>query len=215
MILGNKFLQVFGANKLSLFSEGIFEIEVVNSELIRHHYIGIVRHSSGNKMMTAYGLQPPDFIFIRKGNPVHFIGAVFFQKFSKAKNAFSCGVDIGKHQADHILFSDSADLLRLSVFRLLIDYKRVSGKYALIAGNGLGSGHGNIFTVYPCCTPDSLILINRIGHTGITKRILGKRNPYMRKHGNIFFSLILRFNHNEFFSTENAGSGILISCNHR
>ena len=64
VILGNKFLQVLGANKLSLFSEGIFQVKIINSELIRHHYIGIVRHSSGNKMMTANGLQPPDFIFI-------------------------------------------------------------------------------------------------------------------------------------------------------
>ena len=102
-------------------------------------------------------------------------------------------MNIGKNQGHHVLFSDSSDLLRFSVLRLLIDYKGISGEHALVTGYRLCRRHGHIFTVHSRCAPDSLVLINGIGHTGITKRVLRKGNLHMRKHGNILFSLFLRF----------------------
>ena len=137
-----------------LLSEGILQVKEIHALLVGHHHIGIIRNSFGNKMMSTNGFQPPDFLPVGKGNTIHFIGAVLFQKLSQAKDSFSCGMDIGEQQAYHILFSDASGNFFSSFF--MEDDQRIRRQYQLITGNGFRSGNGDIGTIGACPCPDTL-----------------------------------------------------------
>ena len=97
MMLCHKFLHVRGAHIFLLFRQGILDIEPVDAQLVGHHHICLVRHSSGNPVMSADGFQPPDFIHILESNAIHLVSTVLFQQAAQALYTFPSVVNIRKH----------------------------------------------------------------------------------------------------------------------
>ena len=176
-----------------LFPESIIQIKMIDSLLIRHHDIRIIRHLLGNKMMPSNRFQPPDFLRIGKGNAVHFISAVLFQEFSQSNNALSCRMNIRKQKAHHILFSNPARNLFSS---FLMEYnQRIGSLNKIITGDGFRCGNGNIGTVGSGACPDS-IFCQDIGKADVIKRLLRERNLHMGQDCSILLWRILSGNEN-------------------
>ena len=60
----DELLQIRRAHMRFLRGKGILQIKAVDAELIGHHHIGFIRHPLCHPMMSADGLQPPDFISV-------------------------------------------------------------------------------------------------------------------------------------------------------
>ncbi len=50
--------------KFSLCPEGIFQIKAVDTQLVGHDHIHVVRHAAGDPVVAADGLQPPDLVHV-------------------------------------------------------------------------------------------------------------------------------------------------------
>ena len=97
VIIRNKLPHIYRTHMIFLDGKCIIQIKCINSKLIWHNHIRIIRHTACNPVMSTNGLHPPDFILIGKGNSIHFISAICFQKFSQSLNTLSCIVDIRKY----------------------------------------------------------------------------------------------------------------------
>ena len=177
VILFGEILQSLRAHKLILFAVSVFEIEVVETELVRHNYIVIVRHSSCHPIVSADSFEPPNFIFILKCDSVHFICSVLFKKCAESFDTFSCGVDVWKSDCNHIFFADSAEsFFDITVFArfsdsLYIFYKRIRRKHSFICCKRFGCSHRNILFVNAESPPNSFVFY-RIRHTCVSHRIV-------------------------------------------
>ena len=60
-----------------LIPQCLFQVKFINSKLIWHYYICLIRNLSCHPVMTADSLQPPDFVLILESNSIHLIGSVF------------------------------------------------------------------------------------------------------------------------------------------
>ena len=78
----DELFQIRRAHMGLLFRKGVLQIETVDTKLIGHHYVNIIRHPLCYPVMSSDGLQPPDFLMILKGDAVHFIGTVLLQQAS-------------------------------------------------------------------------------------------------------------------------------------
>ena len=83
MVGFDKFFQICRAEEIFLFSVSIFQIKAVDSELVWHHDINLIRHSSCHPVMSSDGFQPPDLVFILKSDSVHLICPVLLQQAAK------------------------------------------------------------------------------------------------------------------------------------
>ena len=68
VIFLNEILQIRRAHIFFLLGKSIFQIKLVDTKLIWHDHIDIIRYFAGDPMMTADGFKPPDFIGILKSN---------------------------------------------------------------------------------------------------------------------------------------------------
>ena len=196
-----------------LCAQGILQIEGINAKLVRHHHIRIIRHSPGDPVMTADGLQPPDLVFVRKGNSIHLISAVFFQQASQTCDTFSGTVNIRKHQRHNIFLADAAgDLLRTILCRNIF-HQRIRSQNSGIGSNGLRSRHAHACRIDTVSRPDALSR-QRIGYCGITHGVLRQVDLHMGKHRFVFFRLIFGMHHDEFLRGELPGGGIVVAGDH-
>ena len=113
MVFPDKFSHVSGTQMLLLRTEGILQIESINTQLVRHHHIHLIRHFSRNPVMSSNGLQPPDFVLILERNAVHFISSVLLQQTSQTLHTFPCAVNVGKYQIYNIFLTDAAFYQRI------------------------------------------------------------------------------------------------------
>lgn len=132
MVVGNKLAQVGRAQMLPPCAKSVLQVKGIQSELVGHHNIGVVRHPAGDPVMAADGLQPPDLVYVLEGDAVLFIGAVLLQQAAQAGHTLPGRADVGQHQADDVLFPDAAG-----------DHG-VCPQHPGVGGDGLGSGHADI-----------------------------------------------------------------------
>ena len=123
MIGLNKFFHIRRTHIFFLFRECIRQIKLIQSQLIGHHHIDIIRHPSCHPVMSTDGLQPPDFFRILKCNSIHLIGAILLQQTSEPLHTFPRAMYVRKHQTDKILLAKSSRDLLFCPGRRLINHQ--------------------------------------------------------------------------------------------
>ena len=74
---------------------GIVKIKMIQAKLVGHDHHPVIRHPPGDPVVAADGFQPPDFVGIRKGHAVGFIGAVLFQQRAGAQHTLPGRTNVG------------------------------------------------------------------------------------------------------------------------
>ena len=204
MVFFNKIFQIGRTHIFFLFGKSIFQIELVNTKLIWHDYIDIIRHFAGHPVMTADSLKPPDLLRILKSNAVHFISAILLKQTAEAFDTLSGTVNIWQYKADDVFFTNTAFDFFLSVFGRLINNERVCTKYSWVGSDGFCGGHGNIGFIDAAGCPDA-VAFKGVGYSGITHRIVRKVDFHMGKDRYVFAGLPIRMNDHIFFWCKFAG----------
>ena len=213
MVFLYKFPHVSRAHIFFLLGKSVLQVEFVQSKLVWHHYVNVIRHFSCNPVMAADGLQPPDLVLILEGNSIHLVGSVLLQNAAKSLHSLSRAVDVWQNQGNNIFLSDSSGYLFFSIFCRLINHQRVCSKHTGIGGDGLRGSHAYIGLIDAACRPHAFSCY-RIWHRGVAHWIVRKVDLHMGNYGFIFSRLFLWVNYHEFFRCIMSGSGIVISCNH-
>ena len=198
---------------LLLLRQRIFQIKGIDSELVRHHHISVVRHSPGDPVMAADGLQPPDLVFIGKSNTVHLVGTVFLQQASQTCDTLSGTVNVRKHQRHNVLLADAAGYLFHTILRRNIFHQWIRSQNSGIGSDGLCGRHAHTCRIDTVRCPDTLS-VQCIGDCGITHGILRQIDLHMGKHGFVFFRLFFLMHHNEFLRCELPRRRIVIPGDH-
>ena len=209
MIFFNKFFQVCRAHVLFLLSESIFQIKGINSQLVRHYHIHIVRNSARHPVMSSDRLQPPDLILILKSNSVHLISSIFLQQASETFHALSCTVDIRQNNINNILFSDTACDFFFPVLCRLINNQRICTENTRIGSDGFCGSHSDIGFIHTTCSPHTFSF-QSIRHGCISHWVVRQFDLYMRNLRFIFTWLRLRMSHHKFLSSKM--SGTIVGC---
>ena len=76
----DEFGQIGGAHVLVLLAQSVLKVEFVDTELVRHGHVGLVRHALGDPVMAAHGFQPPDLVGIGEGDAVHLVSAELLEQ---------------------------------------------------------------------------------------------------------------------------------------
>ena len=135
-------------------SELLYQSEI--QVLVRHHHISVVRHSPGNPVMAADGLQPPDLVFIGKSNTVHLVGTVFLQQASQTCDTLSGTVNVRKHQRHNVLLADAAGDLFHTILRRNIFHQWIRSQNSGIGSDGLCGRHAHTCRIDTVRCPDTL-----------------------------------------------------------
>ena len=155
MVIPDKFAHVSGTHMILLCAQCVIQVKMVNSQLVRHHYIHIIWNTFCDPVMTADSLQPPDLITVLKSNSVHLISSVSLQQTSKALHAFSGTGDVWKNNVYNILFTDTARLFRFSVLRRFINHQGICSQDTGIGGDRLRCCHAYILLIDTTGCPDA------------------------------------------------------------
>ena len=193
--------------------QGILQIKGIDSELVRHHHISVVRHSPGDPVMAADGLQPPDLVFIGKSNAVHLVGTVFLQQASQTCDTLSGTVNVRKHQRHNVLLADAAGDLFHTILRRNIFHQWIRSQNSGIGSDSLCGRHAHTCRIDTVRRPGAFSL-QRVGHCGITYGILRQIDLHMGKHGFVFFRLFFRMHHHKFLRGKLSGGGIIVPGDH-
>ena len=204
VIFLNEIFQIGRTHIFFLLGKSIFQIELVNTKLIWHDYIDIIRHFAGHPVMTADSLKPPDLLRILKSNAVHFISAILLKQTAEAFDTFTGTANIRQNQAYNIFLADTAFNLFLFIFGRLIDNQWISTQNSRIGSNSFCGCHGHIGFIDAAGRPDT-IAFKGVGYSGITHRIVRKVDFHMGKDRYVFAGLFIRVNHHVFLWGKSAG----------
>ena len=167
-MIGDKRLEIRGADEIALFAEGVLEIKLVDPKLIGHYDVAVVRHAARDPMVTADRFHPPDFVSVGKGDAVHFVGAELFEEAAEAQHAFPRACDVGQHEGHKIFFADAAgffDTVRRRVSWQEMD-QRICAEHPFVGSDGFGRGHRDV----------GGIDAGRVGHAGVAHRVVRQIN---------------------------------------
>ena len=179
-------------------TEGITEIEGIDSLLVRHDHVLVIRHPLRNPVMTADGLQPPDFIHILEPHRIHLVGSVLLQQASQPFHPFPGGMNIRQNQRRHVLFSEA------------VRHHRVRSLHHGIGCNRFRGRHGDIHFVDAALSPVSAHLLNRIRRFRVAHRLIRQVDLEIRENRMIVPRLIFRHDHFELLEVEIIGTGIVV-----
>ena len=216
MIVVDERAQVGRAHVILLVTQGVVQIELIDTELVGHGHVGVVGNPLGNPVVAADGFQPPDFVQIAEGDAVHLIGAELFQKGTKTLHALTGGTNVRQDDGDQVLLADAAGHLRqVTVLTGLAQgrcqlHQGVGTQNTLIGGDGLGGGHGHVGGVDTRLGPESLIQYG-IGHRGIAHGVVGQVHLHMAQDAAVVAGLLVRFHHDEPLRAELPVGRILIA----
>ena len=156
---------------------------MIQAELVGHDDHTVIRHPLGNPVVAADGLQPPDFVGVRKGHAIGFIGAVLLQQRAGAQHAFPGRVDIGKHQRHQVFFANSSgNLFGMAALLGLIPDIGVRADDPGVAGDRLGGGHGHVGLIDAAGGPYAVGL-GHVGAVGIAQGISRQLNRQVGDDG--------------------------------
>ena len=186
---------------------------MVDAKLVRHDHIMVIRHFHCHPVMAADRLQPPDLIVVLKCNAVHLVCTILLQQTAQSFDTLSGAFNIRKNNINKVLLADSARNLFFSVFRRLINDKRISTQHTRIRCDCLGRSHADLRCIHAACRPDTLAFFC-VWHCSVPHRIVRKLNGQMRNLGFIGSRLLLRVNHYKFFRCIMACTGIVVSRDH-
>ena len=128
-----------------LLPVSVRKVKMIQTKLVGHDDHPVIRHPSGDPVMAADGFQPPDFLRVRKGHPIGFVGAILLQQSTGAQHAFPGRMNIGKHQSHQVLLANSTgNLFGVAVFLFLIPDIGVRADDPGVAGDRLRGGHGYV-----------------------------------------------------------------------
>ena len=144
--------------------------------------------------MSADGFQPPDLVFVIKRDAVGLVGAVLLQKRAETRHTLPRGADVGQHEDDDVLFTDTTAAFFFTALRLAQLDQRVSRKHAGVRGYGFRCGHADICGVDAGRGPDAALWVHA-GAGRVAHGIVRQFNFHMGFHALIGFGLLLGIDH--------------------
>ena len=171
MVGFDEFGKVFGTHVRFLVTQSVLKVEFVDTELVRHGHVGLVRHALGNPVMAAHSFQPPDFVGVGEGDAIHLVGAEFLKQRAEALDALACGLDIRQHDGQEVLFADAAGHLGLIALGRRVFHERVGAEHALVGGQGFGGTHRHVRLVDAGLAPNTFLEV-RVRHGGVLQRVV-------------------------------------------
>ena len=213
MVLCDELGKVGRAHVFLLLAQGVGQVKAVQTQLVGHDHIHVIRHTAGDPVVTADGLQPPHLVHVGKSDAVHLVSAVGLQQLAQTLHALAGGVDVGQHQIHNILFADAAGHFRLAALGGAVLHQRVRAQHAGVGGDRLSGGHAHVGGVHAGSRPDALAL-HGVGHGGKAHGTLRQGHFHMGQHTAVDLGQVLRVHHGELFGGEMAGTGIVVAGDH-
>ena len=212
MMRFDEFLQIGATHEFACVAESVIKIEIVDAKLVGNNRAFVVRHATGDPMVSTDGFDVPDFVHIRNDDAVRFVRSVHFEQFSEALHTFARGVDVRQHEGDDVLFANAARDFRLSCdFVGWLQYdQRVGTEHALVDGDGFGGAHGHVAFAHTRFRKDSTIW-KHVRHDAVAARVVGKIDFNVAQHAAIVARLLLRRDSDEFLRIVTAGTGIVVA----
>ena len=210
MVGFDEFGKVFGTHVRFLVTQSVLKVEFVDTELVRHGHVGLVRHALGNPVMAAHSFQPPDFVGVGEGDAIHLVGAEFLKQRAEALDALACGLDIRQHDGQEVLFADAAGHLGLIALGRRVFHERVGAEHALVGGQGFGGAHRHVRLVDAGLAPNTFLEV-RVRHGGVLQRVVRQGDGQVGDHRLVFARLFLRLHDDEALRVELAVRGILVA----
>ena len=90
-----------------LLSLGICKIKGIDTELIRHRHIGVIRYTPRDPMMAANRLEPPNLINIRDCNAIHLVRSARLEQPSKPTHAIAGRCSVRQNQRRNVFLADT------------------------------------------------------------------------------------------------------------
>lgn len=153
------------AHVVDLLADAVFDVELVNAELIRHRHVAVIWHAACDPVVAAYCLEPPDLVRIAECDAVHLVRAILLEQRAQACDALARGLDIRQHDGEEVLLANAAGDLRLvvRVARLALRWhildERVGTEHALVRRERLGGAHRHVRFVHAGFAPDPLLAV--------------------------------------------------------
>ena len=196
MPLGHPGAQVGGAHVVGLGALSVIQVKAVDTQLVGHGHIGIVRHALGDPVVTADGLEPPDLVHVAKGDAVVLVSAIALEQVAQDAHAVAGGLGIRQHQGHHVLLAQATGPCRdvsVLAFVALGGYvvdERVGAADALVGGERLGCGHANIELVEAGLGPDAVARDN-IGDARVAHGVIGQFNGQVTQDARVDARLLV------------------------
>ena len=220
MVGGHPLAQVCRAHAVALLAKGVVEVELVDAKLVGHRDVGLVGHATGDPVVSAHGLHPPDLIGVREGRAVHLVRAIALEKLAEASHALASRVDVGQDDGEEVLLAYAASDLELVVILALdaaggdaLD-ERVCAEHALVGGERLGGGRRILALVEAGLAPDALGEVG-VGNGRVALRVVGQVDLYVRDDRAVVARLVLGRHDDEALALEAAVSRVLVARHDR
>ena len=220
MPLGHPGTQVGGAHVVGLGALGVIQVKAVDTQLVGHGHIGVVRHALGDPVVTADGLEPPDLVHITKGDAVVLVGAVALEQVAQDTHAVAGGLGIRQHQGHHVLLAQATGLRRnIAVLALValgghVVDERVGAANALVGGERLGCGHAHIELVETGLRPDAVARDN-IGDARVAHGVIGQFNGQVTQDARVDARLLVGMHHAHTLGLKHPVGRVLVAGNQR
>ena len=209
----NKLLEAGAAHEVLLCAIGIVKVKGIDTKLVGHYDIGIIRYAARHPVMSADGFEPPDFVDVLEGDAVHFIGAIRLMQHAEALDTFAGRVNIRQSDGDEVLFTDSSGNLFFTILCGLIDDQRIGGENTFIGRECLRCRHGDVGIVDACRCPYAFNRRIGLRHACIAHRIVRQSDGQMRDDRVIGARLLVGLDDDVALGREASGTGILVAGN--
>ena len=220
MPLGHPSAQVIGAHVVGLVALSVVQVKAVDTQLVGHGHIGVVRHALGDPVVTADGLKPPDFVHVAKGDAVVLVGAVALEQVAQDTNAVAGGLGVRQDQGHHVLLAQATGLRRhIAVLTLValgghVVHERIGAADALVGGKRLGCGHAHIELVETGLGPDAVARDN-IGDAYVTHGVIGQLNGQVAQDTRVDTRLLVGMHHAHALGLKHPVGRILVAGDQR
>ena len=220
MPLGHPGAQVGGAHVVGLGALGVIQVKAVDTQLVGHGHIGVVRHALCDPMVTADGLEPPDLVHITKGDAVVLVGAVALEQVAQDTNAVAGGLGVRQDQGHHVLLAQATGLCRnVSILAFVapsghVVHKRVGAADALVGGERLGCGHANIELVESGLGPNT-VTGNDVGDARVAHGIVGQLNGQVAQDARVDTRLLVGMHHAHALGLKHPVGRVLVAGDQR
>ena len=131
MMVFNKFLNAFAPGKIV----GVFEVNLLNGNLIGRNGISVVRDTLSDPVMAGDDFHVPDTVFVREQDRITCGRTVLFDQLAEVFNAMARGFDEWQHHVNDQIF-----------IKTVFD-KRIEAQRPFITVSTFGCGHRDIALV--------------------------------------------------------------------
>ena len=205
-IVGDERAEVGRAEVLFFRTERVVKVEAVGAELVRIYRHRVVGQFLCDPVVSAYRLEPPDFIPVVERDAVRFVCAVFLEQRAEAQDAFPGTLDIREHEDDEVLLAEPSRDRRPASGSRSVVHERICRDDTRVRRYRLGGRHADVRRVYPCRRPDAVCAVDAGAERG-AERVAGEVDLEVRDHAFVFLRIFAGVFDRQFFDVDAAVVG--------